>query len=260
MSRVFLAVVGTDREHHAVLPGDLGQAGAEVEADTVLAVQLGEDLAQLGADDVVQRGGRRLDDGDLGAVAAGGRRDLQADPAPTRDDEPAVVAAQDGEHLAQPVGVGEAAQMVDAGQVGAGDVEAARLGAGGEQEFVVVEDGALAQPYGLGIAVDGDDGLAEVQFDVGLGVPGGFMDEDAVALLLARQIALGQGRAFIGVVAFVTDEDHSSGEPFGAEGLGGLGSGQPTADDDECPMCVDHLMPPLCFYAVQPSASVPHGA
>lgn len=231
-----------------------------MEADAVVAVQFGEDLAQLGADDLVQRGGFRFDDGDLGAVAAGGGRDLQADPPRARDDQMAVVAAERREHLAQPVGVGEAAQMVDACQLGAGDVQAARLGAGGQQQLVVVQDGAVAEAYGLGVAVDGDHGLAEVQFDVGPGVPGGFMDEDAVALLLARQIALGQGWPLIRVVAFVTDEDHAAGEPFGAEGLGGLGSGKSTTDDDECPMCVDHLMPPLCFYAAQPSASVPHAA
>lgn len=150
--------------------------------------------------------------------------------------------------------------MVDAGQLGTGDLQTARLGAGGQQQFVVVQNRAVAEPDGLGRRVDRDNGLAEVQFDIGLGVPAGFVHEDAVALLLARQIALGKRRAFIGVVAFVTDEDHSSGEPLGAEGLGRLGSGKPTADDDECPMCVDHLMPPLCFYAAQPSASVPHGA
>lgn len=81
MRRVFLAVVGADGEDHAVLADDLGEPDAEVETDAVLAMQVGEDGAELRAEDAVQRGGLRLDDGDLGAVLAGRRRDLQADPA-----------------------------------------------------------------------------------------------------------------------------------------------------------------------------------
>ena len=56
--RVLLAVVGAGGQHHAVLADDLGEPGAEVEADAVLAVQLGEDTAHLGTEDRVQRGGR----------------------------------------------------------------------------------------------------------------------------------------------------------------------------------------------------------
>lgn len=193
VGRVLLPVVGAGGEDQAVLAGDLGEAGAEVEADPVLTVQLGEDLAQFGADDLVQRGRLRLDDGDLGAVAPGRRRDLQADPAGSGDHQMAVVAAERGQDVAQPVGVGEAAQMVDAGQVRARDVEAARFGTGGEQQLVVVDDGVVTELYGAGVAVDGGDGLAEVQLDVGARVPGRVLDEDAVALLLARQVPLGQG-------------------------------------------------------------------
>ncbi|CAM5654074.1 hypothetical protein SHIRM173S_10097 [Streptomyces hirsutus] len=48
MRRVLLAVVGAGGEDDAVLPGDPGEGGAEVEADAVLAVQVGEELAELG--------------------------------------------------------------------------------------------------------------------------------------------------------------------------------------------------------------------
>lgn len=78
---VLLAVVGAGGQHHAVLADDLGEPGAEVEPHAVLAVQLGEDLAQFGAEHAVQRGRPVFDDGDLGAVFAGRRGDLQADPA-----------------------------------------------------------------------------------------------------------------------------------------------------------------------------------
>lgn len=244
MGRVLLAVVGLDGQDHAVLAGDLGEARAEVEADTVLGVQVGEDLADLGAQHRVQRGLVRFDDGDLGPVAARGSRDLQADPAPSRDHQVAVVPAERGQDVPQPVGVGEPAQMVHAREPGAGDVQAARLGAGRQQQLVVVDGRVVTEAYDLDGAVDGDDGLAEMQLDVGLRVPGGLVDEDAVALLLPRQEALGEGRAFVGVVAFITDENHAAREPFGAEGFGGLRPREPAADDDERQMCVDHLMPP----------------
>src|SRR5690606_11135118 len=129
---VFLAVVGADGQHHAVLAGDLGEGGAEVEADAVRLVQVGEELAQFGAEDRVQRGGAPVHDGDLRAVAAGGRGDLQADPPGPGDHQVAVVPAEGGQDALEPVGVGEAAQVVDAGQAGARDVEAAGLGAGGQ--------------------------------------------------------------------------------------------------------------------------------
>lgn len=170
----------------------------------------------------------------------------------------AVVAAEGGEDLPQPVGVGEAAQMVDAREVGAGDVEAAGFGAGGQEQFVVAHGGAVAEVDAAGVAVDAGDGLAEVELDPVLGVPGGVVDVDAVAFLLAGQIALGQRGAFVGVVSLVPDDDHSAGESVGAEGFRGLRPGQPAADDDECPMCVDHLMPPRYAAAIceRPARSV----
>lgn len=135
-----------------------------------------------------------LDDGDLGAVLAGRRRDLQADPARARDHDVAVVTAERGQDALEAFGVGEAAQVVDAREIRPGDVEAARLGAGREEQLVVVDEGAVvAEADGLRRAVDGVDGLAEVQLHVVLRVPGGFVHEDAVPLLLAEQIALGGG-------------------------------------------------------------------
>lgn len=169
----------------------------------------------------------------------------------------AVVTAETGQNLTQPVGVREAAQVVHAHQVGARHVEAARLGAGGQKQPVVVDDGAVPEADGLGGAVYGDDGLAEVQLHVRLCVPGGFMDEDAVPLLLAQQIPLRQGRALVRVVALVTDEDHPAGEALGSECLGRLRARETSSDNDERLIRVDHLMPPQSL-AVR--GSVPHGA
>lgn len=182
--------------------------------------------------------------GDLRPVGAGRRRDLQPDPARARDHQMAVLPAQARQDLAQPVAVRDAAQMVDPGELGAGDVEAARFRAGRQQQLVVRDGRAVAEPHGPRGAVDQVDGLAEVQFDVVLRVPGRFMDAEAVAFGLAQQIALGQGRALVGVIAFVPDEDHPPGEPLRAQGLGRLGAREPSTDDDERLIRVDHLMPP----------------
>lgn len=108
-----------------------------------------------------------------------------------------VVPAQGGQDAAQPFGVGEAAQVVHTGQAGAGDVQAARLGAGGQQQLVVDDQGAVAEADGPGAGVQVDGGLAQVQLDLCLGVPGRFMDEDTVALFLAEQVPLGErGRSY----------------------------------------------------------------
>lgn len=113
--------------------------------------------------------------------------------------------------------------MVDAREVGAGDVEAARFGAGGQQELVVVDEGAVvAEADRLRRTVDRVDGLAEVQLDVVLRVPGGFVHEDALAALLAEEEPLGQRRPLIGVVAFVADQYHAAGEALRPQRLGRL--------------------------------------
>lgn len=131
--------------------------------------------------------------------------------------------------------------MVDAGQIRTGDVETAGFGAGGEQQLVVVDDGAVAELHGAAATVDGGDGLAEVELHIGARVPGRLMDEDALTGLLAGQIALGEGRSFVRMVALIADQDHPAAETLRTECLGCLRSGQSSPDDDERPMCVDHF-------------------
>ena len=224
----------------------------------MLGVQVGEDRAELRAEHGVQRGRRVLDDGHLGAVAAGGGGDLQADPARAGDHQVAVLPAEAGQHVLEPLGVREAAQVVDTGQVGAGDVEAARFRAGGEQQLVVRQDGAVAQRDGAGRAVQVHDRLAEVELDVVLGVPGGLLDEHRVALGAADQVALGQRRPFVGVVAFVADQYHPAGETLGAQRLRGFRPGEPRSDDHEGLVRVHHSVPPQGVFGAL--LSVPHGA
>ncbi|GAA3103549.1 hypothetical protein GCM10020254_56670 [Streptomyces goshikiensis] len=190
--RVLLPVVRTGRQHHAVLADDLRQPGPEVEADPVVLVQVPEEPADLRAEHRVQRGGLRLDHRDLRPVPARRGGDLQADPPGARDQQVAVVPAEPRQRVAQPFGVRQPAQVVDPGQARARDVQAARLGAGRQQQLVVVQRGAVAEDDLLLLPDQVDRGLAEVQLDVGARVPGRLVHEDALALLLARQVALGQ--------------------------------------------------------------------
>ena len=147
---------------------------------------------------------------------------------------------------AQPVGVGEAAQVVDAGEVGAGDVEAARLGAGGQQQLVVVDDGCRRpRRTVLAVAVDGvrRSGRGAVRCRR-RAYQAGSWTKTLSRSSLPSEIALGERGALVRVVAFVADQDHPAGEALRPQRLGRLRPGQPSSDDDECPMCVDHLMPP----------------
>ena len=54
----------------------------------MLAVEVGEDLGHLGAEHAEQRQVERLEHGHLGAVLAGGRGDLEPDPAAADDADP----------------------------------------------------------------------------------------------------------------------------------------------------------------------------
>ena len=65
----------------AAVAGDLGDLHPAAQVHVVLAVQVGEDLGDLAAEDPKQRQFRRLQHGDLDAGGAGRGRGFQADPA-----------------------------------------------------------------------------------------------------------------------------------------------------------------------------------
>ena len=90
--------------------------GAQV--DPVLPVQVGEDRAHLCAEDALERLVQCLEQGDLGAVGAGGRGHLEADPAAADD--------ADAEHRREPLLEGD--RVVHGAQVG--DRGAAVVGQG----------------------------------------------------------------------------------------------------------------------------------
>ena len=98
----------------------------------------------------------RTSDGDLVAVAPGGRGRLEADPSAADHDDAPVARAERG---AQPRRVGQAAERVHPAESGAGPVEATRRGPGGEQQAVVAQRLARgirpARAHGVLGGVDG---------------------------------------------------------------------------------------------------------
>lgn len=81
---------------------------------------------------------------------------------------------------------------------------------------------------------DRRDRGAQAQVDVVLGVPRGRMDIDGVTLVLAQQIALRQRRAFVGVLALLSEQHDGAVEVLFPEGLCCLRTGQAGSDDDAC--------------------------
>ncbi len=188
---------------------DLGAAGgddhagaeldrplAEAELHAVRLVQAGEDGAELGTELVVQRAGLRLEHGHRAVGRAGGRGGLQADPAGPGHHHPRAPL----ERRTQPVGIAHRTQVEHLLAVGAGEGEAARRGAGGEQQPVVGHLPVTARPgggHGGRAAVDGRDGDTLAQVHVVFGVPLGSVHVDRVTAVLAEQVALGQRRALV---------------------------------------------------------------
>jgi hypothetical protein len=117
----------------------------------VVAVQVGEDLGDVGAEEPQQRQLGAFHDGDRRAALAGCGGHLQPDPAGADHDE---VGAVD-ERRRDPVAVGQGPQRQNPVQVGAGDVQRSRCRTGGQQQRVVADALTVGQFHLPGGPVDG---------------------------------------------------------------------------------------------------------
>ena len=138
-----------------------------------------------------------------------------------------------GEVGADGVHVGDRAQAVDAGQVVARHLEPPRLAADAQQQLVVGEFAAVAEPQPLAGPVDGRDPHPEAGLDPVLLVELGAAQQQPLALQFARQVFLGQGRAVVGQVRLVADQHDRPGVPLAAQGVDGLHRRMARADDDD---------------------------
>ena len=210
---------------------DLGRRSSAGHA--VVAVQVGEDLRRPRRRAPAAAAARRLDHGDLAPGCAGGGRDLGADPAARRSRRRRRRVVQRGR---QRVGSRPSVRRyVHAVEVGAGDREPARRGAGRQQQLVV------AQPLA---AVERDRArrpgrcarprCAGAQLDVVLGVPARRRGRRPSR---ARPRPAGSpwtaAAARRGVRAPRRCSTTRPVEALVAQGLGRLGTGEAGADDDE---------------------------
>ena len=188
------------------------------------------DGPDLWTEHALERHRLRRDDRDVDAALAGRGRDLGADPARADDREPAAGVYA----LADRVRVRELAEVEDALEVDARDVQAPRLGTGGEEQAVVVDPLATREHDLGGGDVDALRGHAGAQLDLLFRVERLLVHVGLVARRLAAQVILRQRRSFVGTLLLGADEQHAAVEPLLAEGLGGLRAGQAGADDHEC--------------------------
>jgi hypothetical protein len=144
-----------------------------------------------------------------------------ADPARADDRDPG--GALEGG--LDPVAVVHPAQVQHAVGAGARHREAARRGAGGQQQPGVADPGAVGQRHLVGRAVDPGHRLTEAQLHAVVGVPRLRVDVDRLAFGLAQQAVLGERRPLIGSFGLVPDQHDRAVEAFAAQGLRGLRPG-----------------------------------
>ena len=203
---------------------DAVDADPEPEGHTVVPVEPGADLPHPVADHPAQRGGERLDHGDVGTEAAAGGGHLGADEAGA-DDHHAWPVPGGGQVVLDGQRVVEGPEHVDVGQsVGAG--EPVGGGTRGHHQPAVVEVGAVLQAHhpAVGVEAGGPHPQPEVEAQ-GVEHVGGVV-VDAEDVPLAGQELLGQRRPVVGGVDLVAHDDHLAGVPLVADLLGRPQAGQ----------------------------------
>jgi hypothetical protein len=122
---------------------------------------------------------------------------------------------------------------VDARQIAARNAQAARLGAGRQQQTVEREPLAGVQRELAVVGIDVDDALAEAQLDLVVGVEARLVDEHRLPVGLPTQELLGEGRTLVRALGLGADEHNAAVEAILAQRLRRLGAGHAGADDRE---------------------------
>ncbi len=143
--------------------------------------------------------------------------------------------------MTQSIAISQSAEIVHAVQVGAGYVEPARLGAGGDQQPVVNKFSVTVGHHGPRGWFDRGDGDSGPQLDVVLLVEPFVMYATLLSRLFTAEVVLGQRRALIGELVLFTDQHDAAVEALIAELLRRFGTGQARADDHECLDLPAHL-------------------
>jgi hypothetical protein len=196
-----------------------------------------EEAAHLRADGPGPDGVAPLEEGHPGVHLGGAGGHLGPDEAAAKDDH----ALGPGDGGPQPLGVVDRAQVVDALQVPAGQLQADRLGAGGQhQAGAVAELVADLGGDGPGGRVQGARPGRQQQLDLVVAVPGLVVGAGLVAPGLAAEELLGQRRPLVGELR-LGGQHHGRALAAGrSDPLGRLGGGDPAADDHELHVADGH--------------------
>ena len=221
-----LGAVGEDGAGPPFVLLEGGERGVEVQVDAVLAVQVGEDARHVLTDRAHEGKGGALDHGDRATCRPGGRRDLEADPAGTDDEQAAA------EVLLELLGLLDGAQVGDRHTRLVGHRQVPRGGAGGDEQ-VVVGDGPAVDLEGAGRGVERRDAGAGDQLDTVVGVPALVLGRGIGGGALAEEDVLGQRRSLVGCVRLGSHEDDVPVVALLAQLGGGAGAGQAGPDDGD---------------------------
>jgi hypothetical protein len=203
--------------------------GAEQHPDAVVQMDVAIHRADLATEHAFQRDVVGIDHRDVHAALPSRRRDLGTDPTRTDDDHRAALA----QPRSKRIGVGNGAQIEHALERCAGDRQATRLRAGGDQQSVVPQPCAVGERELPGPGIQPRRSETQSELDLVLGVEGLVVHIDRAAPGVAAQIVLRQRRPLVRPLRLGTDEDHAPVEPLLSQGLCGLGAREPGAEDDE---------------------------
>ena len=221
--------VGARHGLQSVFAEERGGAGAAADRHAVACVQRGVEGGKPRRRHALEDALFHFQNGGFEALAHRNCRHFQAD----------VAAADDGdappglEVLADGIHVGDAAQVVDAGQVAARHVESARAGTGRQQQLLVAKSLAVGADHRVRLRIHALHADAAAHLDVLGRVEGRRAQVDFLQAAFAGQILLRQGRALVRHMRFLADHDDAAVVAKLSEARRGLSGGMAAADDDD---------------------------
>ena len=189
-------------------------------------MQSGDGGTDVGTHHAGQQDRVAVEHDDLSTPAERRGRHLGAEEATAEDADP----ASGLQPLAQPVAVGQGADVVDPVPLDAG--QPARPATGGEHDEVGGDRAAVGEEHRTDVGGDPLHRAAGPQGDVLSFAPGRVEQPEAVVPALAESL-LGQVRALVRAGRLVTDDDDGTGKAATAQRAGGGGGDVAGADDDE---------------------------
>ncbi len=230
--RLQVTAVGQDQVPGPPVALHADRGGAEVEADPFLLGFRLHPAADPGSEHLLQRhllGGHHPD---LQAALPQGGGRLQADEAGPQHRH----AAAGRQRREQGVGVRQAAQGVAARQVDARHRRAQRHAAGGQQDALTSQAGAVGQGQGAAARVQGGHPAAGGQLDLQAVVEFLPAQGQPLGRGLPGEVVLGERGPVVGAHGLLGQQHDAPAVPLPAQGLRRGRAGRPPADDQEGPV------------------------